>query len=150
MEAPQSKQPPSGDQSYFEAGSGDPTQPGRVFTLADLPAIELAPGLSSRPLVGLNMLASFVHYAPNSVAPLHSHAEEQFFVVLEGELEITLGDEVRLVGPGDAAHIPPWVPHTVRSLDAPAYQLDVFSPPRRALIALLEGSAAQRSGPDRQ
>ena len=124
-------------QSYFEDGTGEPSVPGRILSVDDLPEIELAPGLHSRPLVGLGMLASFVRYEPHSVAPLHAHSEEQIFIVLEGELEITLGDEVRTVGVGEAAHIPPWVPHTVRSLGQPAYQLDIFSPPRRALLNLL-------------
>lgn len=129
--------PPPAAPSYFEDGTGEPSRPGRILKVGDLPEIELAPGLHSRPLVGLGMLASFVRYEPHSVAPLHSHIEEQIFIVLEGELEITVGDTVRLVGVGEAAHIPPWVPHTVRSLGQPAYQLDVFSPPRRALLNLL-------------
>ncbi len=124
---------------YFEAGHGEPTEPGRIVTVeTELPGIDLTPGLRSHPLVGKKLLASFVRYQPNSVAPLHAHEEEQVFIVLEGELEITLGDEVRRVKAGDAALIPAWVPHSVRSLDQPAYQLDVFSPPRRALLELLE------------
>lgn len=135
----QTDQPlPGAAQSYFEDGSGEPSMPGRILKVDELPEIELAPGLHSRPLVGLDMLASFVRYQPHSVAPLHAHSEEQIFIVLEGELEITVGDVVRLVRAGEAAHIPPWVPHTVRSLGQPAYQLDVFSPPRRALLGLLE------------
>ncbi|GAC1656839.1 MAG: hypothetical protein NVS9B1_13140 [Candidatus Dormibacteraceae bacterium] len=125
--------------SYFEAATGTPTAPGRIIrTEVDLPSVQLAPGLRCHALVGDRMLASFVRYEPNSIAPLHAHEEEQIFICVEGELEITLGAEVRRVGPGDAALIPAWVPHTVRSFDAPAFQIDVFSPPRKAMLALLE------------
>ncbi len=108
---------------------------------ADLPEIELAPGIRSRPLVGSNLLASFVRYQPHSVAPLHAHEEEQLFILLEGELEMTLGGEIRIMRPGDAALIPAWVGHTVRSLDAPAYRSDTPSPPRRAMPDLPEATA---------
>lgn len=128
--------------SYFGEATGTPRLPGRMVSIeADLPEIELAPGLTSRPLVGSNLLGSFVRYEPNSVAPLHAHEEEQLFVVLEGELELTLGDEVRLVRAGHAALIPAWIPHGVRSLDGPAYQMDVFSPPRKAMLAAIQAAA---------
>jgi quercetin dioxygenase-like cupin family protein len=127
---------------YFEEAPVQATAAGRIVSIeADLPQVALARGLSSRPLVGTNLLASFVRYEPHAVAPRHAHEEEQVFVVLEGELEITLGDEVRRVRAGEAALIPPWVPHTVRALDQPAYQLDVFSPPRKAMLAMLDALA---------
>ncbi len=127
------------DSAYFHETAGEPAAAGRIVAIdADLPEIVLAQGLRSRPLVGTNLLASFVRYQPNTVAPRHAHEEEQIFVVLEGELEITLGEDVRRVRAGDAALIPAWVSHTVRSFDEPAYQLDVFSPPRKAMLALLE------------
>lgn len=125
---------------YFEAATGQPVERGRLVNVdADLSPLTLGPGLTSRPLAGRNLLGSFVRYEPNSTAPRHAHVEEQLFVVLEGKLEIDLDGEIRLMGPGDVALIPAWVPHSVRSLDEPAYQLDVFSPPRAALLDLLEG-----------
>ncbi len=129
----------SNQDDYFGEPAGKPAEPGRVVAIdADLPALELAPGLTARPLAGRNLLGSFVRYQPRSLAPRHAHEEEQLFVVLEGELELDLDGQVRRLRPGDAALIPSWVPHSARSLDAPAYQLDVFSPPRKALLALLE------------
>jgi quercetin dioxygenase-like cupin family protein len=126
---------------YFGEARQAPAAPGRMVRIdSDLPEIELAPGVRSRPLVGDRLLASFVRYEPKSVAPLHAHAEEQVFIVVEGELEMTLGGEVRLMRAGEAALIPAWVEHTVRSLDAPAYQIDVFSPPREAMLELLRRS----------
>ena len=123
---------------YFGESTGKPERPGVMVTVdGDLPEIELAPGIRSRPLVGANLLASFVRYEPNSVAPLHAHIAEQLFYGVEGELEMSLGGEVRRMRAGDAALIPAWVEHTVRSLDAPAFQIDVFSPPRAAMLELI-------------
>jgi quercetin dioxygenase-like cupin family protein len=129
--------------SYFGEATEKPQAPGVMVSVdTDLPEIELAPGIRSRPLAGANLLASFVRYEPNSVAPAHAHIEEQVFYVVEGELEMTLGGEVRRMRAGDAALIPAWVEHTVRSLDGPAFQIDVFSPPRAAMLELI---AALRS-----
>jgi quercetin dioxygenase-like cupin family protein len=112
------------------------------------PLLELAPGITSRPLVGTNLLASFVRYEPDASAPLHSHSEEQLFVVLDGEIELQLGDERRLMRSGEAALIPAWVMHSARSMSDAAHQLDVFSPPRQAmldLIAMSQATATRRS-----
>jgi quercetin dioxygenase-like cupin family protein len=124
---------------YFAEPSGVAAEPGRYVAIdADLPALDFAPGLVARPLVGRNLMASFVRYEPHSEAPRHAHEEEQVFIVLEGEIELELGDERRLMRPGEAALIPAFVPHAARTLDGPAYQIDVFSPPRKAMLRLLE------------
>ena len=143
------------DFKYFEPAGREPEEPGRFVSIeADLPALALGPGLASRPLVGTNLLASFVRYEPGAGAPRHAHEEEQLFVMLEGEVEMELGGETRRLRPGDAVLIPAWVPHWVRSTGGAVYQLDVFSPPRRALLKLLEetlpsAGGSRDSGPEK-
>lgn len=122
---------------YFGPATGTPTQPGRMVAVDELPQLDLAPGILARALVGTGLLVSFVRWEPRSVAPLHAHAEEQVLVMLEGELEVTLGGEVRMLHPGEAVLIPAWVEHGVRSFENGAYQLDVFNPPRQAFLDLL-------------
>jgi hypothetical protein len=47
--------------------------------------------------------------------PLHVHrAEDETFVVLDGELTLYVGDEVRRLVRSDVAHAPMDVPHTFR------------------------------------
>jgi quercetin dioxygenase-like cupin family protein len=126
------------NKDYFGRPAGEPAEPGLFLHIADLePVLELAPGITTRPIVGANLLASFVHYEPNAVAPLHSHVEEQLFMVFEGEIELELSGERRVLRPGDAALIPAWVPHAARAVGGPAYQLDVFSPPRQAMLDMI-------------
>ncbi len=126
------------DIRYFVEPTVEAKEPGRYVSVAKLvPVLELATGITSRPLVGHNLLASFVRYEPNSVAPLHAHEEEQIFVVLEGEIDLQIGREHRLMRPGDAALIPAWVLHSARSQGASAYQLDIFSPPRKAMLDMI-------------
>ena len=102
----------------------------------DIPAVELVPGLVFRPVVGEQLMASFVRYAPNTVAPLHTHEEEQITVVIEGELEFDLAGDVRTMRPGMAVVVPPWVRHGARTHDIPCLEIDIFHPPRRALLEL--------------
>jgi quercetin dioxygenase-like cupin family protein len=112
--------------------------PGRyVDIVSDIEGVEFVPGLLFRPLVGKDVMLSFVTYEPHTEAPRHAHAEEQVLYVLEGELEVDLGDETRMLRPGQAAVIPPHVPHAARTHELPCYQLDVFHPPRQALLDVM-------------
>lgn len=120
---------------YFQDSGGVPEEPGRfVDVAADIPVVELIDGLELRPVVGRDLMVSYVNFAPHSVAPVHSHVEEQIICVLEGRLAVTVGDEERILGPGEVAVVPPFVPHGARSLDEPCFEIDVFHPPRQALL----------------
>ncbi|HKT54589.1 MAG TPA: cupin domain-containing protein [Caulobacteraceae bacterium] len=94
-------------------------------------------GLTLRPVQGQNVMLNFARYEPGAEAPRHAHVEEQLFVALEGEFEVDLDGEVRTLGPGGIALIPSWLPHRVAAGAAPAFQLDIFSPPRQGLLDLL-------------
>ena len=102
--------------------------------------MEFVPGLVFRPVVGDQLMANFVRYNPNTVAPLHTHEEEQITVVIEGELEFDLAGDLRMMGPGMAVVVPPGVPHGARTRDAPCFEIDIFHPPRRALLELTQAS----------
>jgi quercetin dioxygenase-like cupin family protein len=126
---------------FSTEGEGTPTAPGRYRTIADIPSVELLPGLGFRPVLGESMLANFVTFAPHTEAPMHTHVEEQLVVVLEGELEFNLDGEIRVMRPGDVAVIPPWVPHGARTLDQTCLEVDIFTPPRQSLIAQATATA---------
>ena len=72
---------------------------------------ELAPGLNTRIFVGDNLMLSVVEIEPNCTGEVHSHAEEQWGVLLEGDgireqegvkFPVTPGDFWRT--PGGASH----------------------------------------------
>ncbi|HET7046325.1 MAG TPA: cupin domain-containing protein [Gaiellaceae bacterium] len=49
---------------------------------------------------------------PGSAAPLHvHHGEAEGFYVVEGEIELTCGDDTLTAGPGDFVYTPKDVPH---------------------------------------
>jgi quercetin dioxygenase-like cupin family protein len=79
-------------------------------------------------------MTNFVHFEPNTEAPMHVHEEEQIVIVLDGEFEFELDGEVRTMRAGDVAVVPPWVPHGARTTDTTCDEVDVFNPPRATLI----------------
>ncbi|MBI1988081.1 MAG: cupin domain-containing protein [Nitrospinae bacterium] len=95
-----------------------------------LGAKELAPGVKARVAWQDKMMLSFVDLEPHSIVPEHSHPHEQAGVVLWGELEFTIGSEVRVIKAGDAYLIPGGVLHKVKTLGEATRALDIFSPPR--------------------
>ena len=109
----------------------------------DVAAVEFVPGLVFRPVVGDQLMASFVRFGPNTAAPVHTHEEEQITVVLEGELEFDLAGDLRTMRPGMAVVIPPGVPHGARTYGVPCSEIDIFHPPRRALLELTQASGEQ-------
>lgn len=61
--------------------------------------------------------------------PLHEHPnEEQFTLVLEGQMHFILGDEDRVVGPGTLVHIPRNTRHRSRPVNGPATFITIKSP----------------------
>jgi quercetin dioxygenase-like cupin family protein len=129
--------------SHFNSEAlGEPEGPGRYVNVDSLAAVEFAPGLGFRPVLGGRVMANFVSFAPGAVAPKHVHEEEQVIIVLDGELVVDLDGDVRTIRKGDVAVIPPWVPHGAWTTDGHCEEIDVFSPPRQSLLKLAQEHAA--------
>jgi quercetin dioxygenase-like cupin family protein len=116
--------------------AGEATATGRYVQIDSIPAAELLPGLLFRPVLGERMLANFVRFAPGVEAPRHVHEEEQLVIVLDGEINFDLDGDVRVMRKGDVVVVPPWVPHGAWTTETECIEIDVFSPPRKTLIAL--------------
>ena len=107
--------------------------PSWVFTIGDdTKGIyrELAPGITTRVFPGQNVMLSLVKVDPHSAGTVHSHPEEQWGVLLEGECVRIQGGEEITMKPGNFWHTPGGVPHGMRTGDIEAKVLDIFSPPR--------------------
>jgi uncharacterized cupin superfamily protein len=75
-------------------------------------------------------MLSCATFQPNSTVPTHSHPHEQTGIVVEGELELTIGSESRIFGKGDAFTIPGNIEHSAASGDTATTIIDTFSLPR--------------------
>jgi quercetin dioxygenase-like cupin family protein len=125
------------ERPYFDEAGEPSDAPGRFVHVDDLEALTVGPGLEFRPLTTDSVMTNFVTLQPNTPTPTHHHVEQQIAVVLSGELTLTVGDETRVMHRGDCAVIPPNVPHTAASGPEGCEVLDVFSPPRAAIVGLM-------------
>jgi quercetin dioxygenase-like cupin family protein len=139
-------------ESHFTTEAlAEPTAPGRYVNVDSITPVEFLPGLGFRPVQGEKTMTNFVTFAPGAEAPRHVHEEEQFIIVIEGELVVDLDGDVRTLRKGDVAVIPSWVPHGAWTTDSPCLEIDVFSPPRQSLLKLAaaqEDAAAGPAAPD--
>ena len=92
--------------------------------------LEAFPGVNLRSVTGQQLMISVVDLAPHAVVALHAHPHEQMGMLLEGELDFTIGDERRTVKPGEFWRIPGGVEHGCVAGETPAKAIDIFHPPR--------------------
>ena len=122
------------EQHFSTAAGGTPTAPGRFVDVGGIEAVEFVPGLAFRPVLGERTMMNFVSFEPHTEAPMHVHEEEQMVLVLEGEFDFQIEDDVRTMRAGDVAVVPGWVPHGARTTGSSCREIDVFNPPRRSLL----------------
>lgn len=92
------------------------------------------PTITRRRVIGEHAMISHVLLAKGTHVPTHSHANEQFGVVLSGRIRFGLGAEgtpdrhEATLGPGEVIHLPSNYPHSADALEETLI-LDIFSPP---------------------
>jgi quercetin dioxygenase-like cupin family protein len=87
------------------------------------------PLIDRKTAVGEFMKVGIVTKPEGEGPPLHEHPnEEQFTLILEGEMHFILGSEDRIVGPGTIVHIPRNTPHRSRPVNGPCTFFAVKSP----------------------
>jgi len=104
------------------------------YNINELKTQQPAEGVELKIITGAKMSMAFFRLQPGAAIPEHTHPHEQMGTVLEGALEVTIGDETEIVTQGKAYHIPSDLPHSGRCLDEPAHVLEMFSPVREDLI----------------
>lgn len=122
---------------------GNRSKPARwAFNLGDLAqgiSRKLAEGITTRIFPGDNVMLSVVRMEPHSTGTVHSHPQEQWGVLLEGECVRIQDGEERPMKAGDFWCTPGGVPHGVRTGAVGAVVLDIFSPPREEYRKAGEG-----------
>ncbi len=90
----------------------------------------LAEGVTTRIFPGHNAMLSVVRLKGDAESALHSHPEEQWGVVLEGDGVRTQDNVLHQVSAGDFWQTPGGMMHSFRAGPNGALLLDIFSPPR--------------------
>ncbi|MGE0607847.1 MAG: cupin domain-containing protein [Pirellulales bacterium] len=88
------------------------------------------PGVQIFTTYGQHSMLSLVEFEPGSIVQEHSHPHEQLGLLLEGELQFTIGGEPHRVLPGMMWRIPGGVKHSAVAGSAGAKALDTFYPIR--------------------
>ena len=81
-----------------------------------LKPLEVIPGCRMRTPFGENLMLSYLEMDDGAVVPLPDHPHEQGGILLKGRLELTIGDETRIVEAGSLFLIPPNTPHKAVAL----------------------------------
>lgn len=103
-----------------------------------IPVLEISPGYFSKLIHTSTNTINFLEIkAGTPDLPRHQHPHEQYTFVLEGEFELTVGDETRTLHPGTFALIPSGVPHGGKPV-TDCKLLDIFSPVREDYRRLSE------------
>ena len=99
------------------------------FTTVDGSTIRSILDRTNAPVVQQSLAEATLPSGGRTRAHYHRDAEEIYFI-LEGRGEMTLGDETRAVGPGDAVLIPAGAWHVITALE-PLRFLCCCAPPYR-------------------
>ncbi|MBW2974399.1 cupin domain-containing protein [Candidatus Woesearchaeota archaeon] len=97
--------------------------------LKEIEEKEIIPGYRARFIHSQNMTLAYWDIDKEAPLPEHSHPHEQAANILEGRFELKIGNESRILEPGDVAVIPPNIKHSGKAITR-CRILDVFYPVR--------------------
>jgi quercetin dioxygenase-like cupin family protein len=79
-------------------------------------AFEIHPGVRLHAIGGEQVLLCRVSYEPGTTVARHVHDDtEQLMAIVEGEVEMTIGDETRTLQPGDVVVVNRGLEHELHS-----------------------------------
>ncbi|HXL99106.1 MAG TPA: cupin domain-containing protein [Rhizomicrobium sp.] len=81
-----------------------------------LEALEKRPGWRGHIFHSQTMTFAHWDFSKGATIHRHDHEQEEVWHVVEGKLELTIGGESQIAGPGMVAIVPPHAAHDVRAL----------------------------------
>ena len=83
------------------------------------------PGIRSKAQIGNDLIMVCMEIGTGKEDPGHEHGFDQCGIVLEGSIEMFVGDERRVLTPNETYFAPAGVRHGWRTFDAPVKVLDI-------------------------
>jgi quercetin dioxygenase-like cupin family protein len=88
---------------------------------------EFRPGIQSKLESGTNLTMAFMEIAPNKEGTAHDHPFDQCGVVMGGEIEMSVGEEKKVLRPMETYFIPAGTKHNWKTFALPAKILDIVA-----------------------
>ncbi len=95
------------------------------WDLKTLKLDEFRPGIRSRLESGTNVTMAFMEIASNKEGIAHDHPFDQCGVVIEGEIEMSIGEEKKSLRPMETYFIPAGIRHNWKTTSSAAKILDI-------------------------
>ncbi len=95
------------------------------WNLKTLRLEEFRPGIFSKVEVGSNLMMAIMEITPKKEGVEHSHPFDQCGIVVEGEIEMSIGEEKRLLRPMETYFIPAGISHNWKTAQSSAKILDI-------------------------
>jgi quercetin dioxygenase-like cupin family protein len=95
------------------------------WNLKTLSLDEFRPGIFSKVENGANLTMAFMEIAPNKGGAEHQHPFDQCGIVVEGEIEMSIGEEKRLLKAMETYFIPAGISHNWKTAQSSAKILDI-------------------------
>ena len=86
---------------------------------------EFRPGIRSKLESGSNLTMAFMEIAPNKEGTAHDHPFDQCGIVVEGEIEMSVGEENKLLRLMETYFIPAGIKHNWKTATSSAKILDI-------------------------
>jgi len=126
---------PTYDYAPFDESDPDDFRPDSRWALLVDPG-----GTSEKHVDDITLIVEEI--APGDRIPLHTHPINEVIVIVEGDPEVTLGDEIRTLGPGGIVFIPAGTPHRTRNGTTSPVRVHAMFPSERIGIEYLERNPA--------
>lgn len=95
------------------------------WSLDTLHMEEFRPGIMSKAVIGENLIMVCMEIGPKREDKGHNHAFDQCGIVLEGEIEIWIGEERKRLNSNESYFIPSGKDHGWKTFDKPVRLLDI-------------------------
>jgi len=111
----------------------------RVTHYADVPVVELGPGVKVHIVSAERITLTFGTLAPSSRVAVHHHEHEQIMVVVDGGCDFIVEGKLYPMKKGDVIVLPSNTEHGAYVSDNGCQIMDTFSPPRQDFVEKLRG-----------
>jgi len=95
------------------------------WNLRGLELEEFRPGIMSKAEIGDNLIMVCMEIGPEKEDAGHTHPFDQCGIVLEGQIEMFMGEERKLLNSNESYFIPSGEQHGWKTFEKPAKLLDI-------------------------